>query len=135
MPRRKHLSQADDERRRRAERACRVGLFPDELIQEVIDPRLAAREHGRMVRELAEATHLDPFGQRVRVSPQTIDRWIRAWRARERHLTIRVCAVTHRARGGPGGGSVVRAGQRRLAQPGDNGLGTGPSPGSLPSVR
>jgi putative transposase len=75
------MSQADDERRRRAERARRVGLFRYELIQEVIDPQLAARERGRRVRELAEATHVDPFGQRIRVSRQTIDRWIRAWRA------------------------------------------------------
>jgi putative transposase len=74
------MSQADDERRRRAERARRVGLFRYELIQDVIDPTLTARQRGRMVRELAEATHTDPFGQRVGVSRQTIDRWIRWWR-------------------------------------------------------
>jgi putative transposase len=74
------MSQADDDRRRRAERARRVGLFRYELIQEVIDPALTARQRGRMVRELAEATHTDPFGQRVRVSRQTVDRWIRWWR-------------------------------------------------------
>src|SRR5262245_52136660 len=81
MPRRKRMSQADDERRRRAERARRVGLFRYELVQEVIDPQLSARQRGRMVRELALATHTGPFGQPVRVSRQTIDRWIRAWRA------------------------------------------------------
>jgi putative transposase len=75
------MSQADDERRRRSERARRVGLFRYELIQEVIDPQLSVRQRGRMVRELAQLTHTDPFGQRVRVSRQTIDRWIRAWRA------------------------------------------------------
>lgn len=76
------MSQADDERRRRAERARRVGLFRYELIpQEVIDPQLSARQRGRIVRELAEATHTDPFGQRVRVSRQAIDRWMRWWRA------------------------------------------------------
>lgn len=75
------MSQADDERRRRAERARRIGLFRYELIQEVIDPQLSARQRGRMVRELAEATHVDPFGARVRISRQTIDRWIRHWRA------------------------------------------------------
>lgn len=75
------MSQADEERRRRAERARRIGLFRYELIQEVIDPQLSARQRGRMVRELAEATHVDPFGARVRVSRQTIDRWIRHWRA------------------------------------------------------
>jgi hypothetical protein len=53
MPRRNWMSQADDERRRRAERARRVGLFRYELIQDVIDPALPARQRGRMVRELA----------------------------------------------------------------------------------
>ena len=75
------MSQAEDERRRRAERARRVGLFRYELIQEVLDPQLSARQRGRMVRELAERVHTDPFGARVRVSRQTIDRWIRHWRA------------------------------------------------------
>lgn len=74
------MSQAEHERRRRAERARRVGLFRYELIQEVIDPQLSARQRGKLVRELAEATHTDPFGARVRVSRQ-IDRWIRWWRA------------------------------------------------------
>jgi putative transposase len=73
------MSQADDERRR-AERARRVGLFRYELIQEVINPQLTTRQRGRLVRELAEQTHTDPFGARVRISRQTIDRWIRHWR-------------------------------------------------------
>ena len=34
-----------------------------------------------MVRELASREHTDPFGRRVRISRQTIDRWIRDWRA------------------------------------------------------
>ncbi len=34
-----------------------------------------------MVCELAPAEHTDPFGRRVRISRQTIDRWIRDWRA------------------------------------------------------
>jgi putative transposase len=33
------------------------------------------------VRELASREHIDPFGRRVRISRQTIDRWIRDWRA------------------------------------------------------
>jgi len=74
------MSQADEERRRRAERARRVGLFRYELIQEVIDPQLTARRRGQMVRALAERGHTDPFGGQVRVSRQTIDRWIRWWR-------------------------------------------------------
>lgn len=34
-----------------------------------------------MVCELASREHTDPFGRKVRISPQTIDRWIRDWRA------------------------------------------------------
>jgi putative transposase len=33
-----------------------------------------------MVRELTARTHLDPAGRPVRVSRETLDRWIRAWR-------------------------------------------------------
>lgn len=75
------MSHGDEERRRRAERARRVGLFRYELIQDVIDPQLSTRQRGRMVRELAEREHPGPFGEPVRVSRQTIDRWIRWWRA------------------------------------------------------
>ncbi|HEX8760247.1 MAG TPA: DDE-type integrase/transposase/recombinase, partial [Pseudonocardiaceae bacterium] len=46
----------------------------------MIDPQLSARQRGKLVRGLAEATHLDPFGQQVRLSRQTIDRWVRRWR-------------------------------------------------------
>jgi len=37
------VTQIDDDTRRRAERARRVGLFRYELIQEVIDPALSTR--------------------------------------------------------------------------------------------
>jgi putative transposase len=72
---------ADDEQRRRAERARRVALFRYELIQDVIDPALSSRQRGRLIRELAERAHQDPFGEQIRVSRPTIDRWIRWWRA------------------------------------------------------
>ena len=74
-------SHADDETRRRAERARRMALFRYELIQDALDPALTSRQRGRLVRELAERTHQGPFGEPVRVSRQTIDRWIRWWRA------------------------------------------------------
>jgi putative transposase len=74
------LSQADDEQRRRAERARRVGLFRYELIQDVIDTCLSTRQRGKLVRELAEREHPGPFGEPVRVSRATIDRWVRWWR-------------------------------------------------------
>ena len=75
------MSQADDEQRRRAERARRVALFRYELIQEVSDPQLSARQRGRLVRELAAGEHQGPGGEPVRVSEQTIRRWVRWWRA------------------------------------------------------
>jgi transposase len=34
-----------------------------------------------LVRAIAAPEHTDPFGRRVRVSRQTVDRWIRDWRA------------------------------------------------------
>ena len=75
------MGKIDDEARRRAERARRVGLFRYELIQEVIDPALTARQRGALVRELAARTHTGPFDEPVRVSRHTIDRWVRWWRA------------------------------------------------------
>jgi putative transposase len=56
------VTQIDDEARRRAERARRVALLRYELIQEVIDPQLSARQRGVLVRELAAGTHQAPFG-------------------------------------------------------------------------
>jgi putative transposase len=70
-------SHADDETRRRAERARRMALFRYELIQDALDQALTSRQRGRLVRELAERTHQGPFGEPVRISRQTIDRWIR----------------------------------------------------------
>ncbi len=75
------MTQIDDDARRRAERARRMGLFRYELVGEVIDPALSARARGALVRALAEREHTDPFGTRVRISRPTIDRWVRAWRA------------------------------------------------------
>ena len=74
------MTQADDETRRRAERARRVGLFRYELICDVIDPSLSSRQRGRLVRRLAAAEHAGPFGERLRVSRNTIDRWARWYR-------------------------------------------------------
>ena len=42
------VTQIDDDTRRRAERARRVGLFRYELIREVIDPALSTRARGRL---------------------------------------------------------------------------------------
>ena len=69
-----------DEEQVRAERARTVGLFRYALIREAADSELTTRQRGRLVRALAQAEHQGPFGQPVRVSRATIDRWIRDWR-------------------------------------------------------
>jgi putative transposase len=57
-----------------------VALFRYSLIREAADPALGAHERGALVRALAERDHLGPSGERVRVSRNTLDRWIAAWR-------------------------------------------------------
>ncbi len=74
------MSGAEDDRKRAA-RAEQVALFRYQLIREAADPALSTRQRGRLVRELAARTHPGPFGDPVTVSRETIDRWIRAWRA------------------------------------------------------
>jgi putative transposase len=58
-----------------------VALFRYSLIREAADPALGARQRGALVRDLAERDHLGPSGERVRVSRNTLDRWIAAWRS------------------------------------------------------
>jgi putative transposase len=70
-----------EEDRKRAARAEQVALFRYQLIREAADPALSTRQRGRLVRELAARAHPGPFGEPVTVSRETIDRWIRAWRA------------------------------------------------------
>ena len=55
-------------------------MFRYGLIREAADPGLSTRARGRLVRAVAAGEHLDPTGRRVRVSRDTLDRWIRAWR-------------------------------------------------------
>jgi putative transposase len=73
-------SRQDDEQKVRAERARLIGLFRYQLIREAADPAHSTKARGRMVRQIAEREHADPLGRRVRVSRQTLDRWIRDWR-------------------------------------------------------
>ena len=70
----------DDETRARAERARAIGLFRYQLVREAADPGLSTKARGRLVRAIAAGEHTDPGGRRVRVSRDTLDRWIRAWR-------------------------------------------------------
>jgi hypothetical protein len=64
------LTAYENEQAARAERA-----------REAADARLSKRDRGELVRKLAAAEHTGPFGEPVRVSRPTIDRWIRTWRA------------------------------------------------------
>lgn len=75
------MAVGDDEAKIRGERARAIGLFRYQLIREAADAALSTKARGKMVRELASREHTDPFGRRVRISRQTLDRWIRDWRA------------------------------------------------------
>ncbi len=63
------------------EQARQVGLFRYRLVSEVTGPQMSARQRGQRVRELAAAEHDGPGGGKVRISEQTIRRWVRWWRA------------------------------------------------------
>jgi len=75
------MTDRDDEATARTERARAIGLFRYQLIREAADPALSSKARGRLVRQIAAEQHLDPSGRLVRVSRDTLDRWIRAWRA------------------------------------------------------
>jgi putative transposase len=69
------------EEHKRRERAQAIGLFRYQLICPALDEGLSTKQRGRLVREIAAGTHTDPFGNRVRISRETLDRWIRRYRA------------------------------------------------------
>jgi len=71
---------ADEQDRVRLEKAQAIGLFRFQLISPAIDDQLSTRARGVLVRQVAQGWHSDPFGNRVRYSRDTVDRWIRAWR-------------------------------------------------------
>ncbi|HEY2831359.1 MAG TPA: DDE-type integrase/transposase/recombinase [Sporichthyaceae bacterium] len=75
------MAAVEHEQQVRTDRARAIGLFRYQLIREVADPGHSTKHRGRLVRAIAAAEHTDPFGRRVRVSRQTLDRWIRDWRA------------------------------------------------------
>jgi putative transposase len=75
------MAMRHDEAAARTERARAIGLFRYRLIREAADPELSTKARGRLVRQIAAAEHLDASGRLVRVSRDTLDRWIRAWRA------------------------------------------------------
>lgn len=76
-----HKHRAGDQQAARADRARDVALFRYALIREPADASLTTRQRGVLVRQLADAEHTGPTGQKVQVSRESLDRWIRAWRA------------------------------------------------------
>jgi putative transposase len=66
---------------RRAEVARDIALFRYALIRQAADPALSSKQRGVLVRQLAATEHRGPFGRPVRYSRESLDRWIRAWRA------------------------------------------------------
>jgi putative transposase len=62
------------------DRAQEIGVFRWRIVGEAADVSLSARERGALVRALAAREHLGPDGRWVRVSRNTLDRWIRAYR-------------------------------------------------------
>lgn len=58
-----------------------IALFRYSLIRPAADPALSTRQRGVLVRELAASEHVTPWGERVVVSRNTLDRWIRTYRA------------------------------------------------------
>ena len=57
-----------------------LSLWRYHLIAQALDPKLTGAERGQMVRRLA-GDHHDPGGEIRRVSRNTLDRWIRRYRA------------------------------------------------------
>ena len=119
------MAVGDDEAKVRAERARAIGLFRYQLIREAADPVHSTKERGKMVRELASREHTDPFGRRVRISRQTIDRWIRDWRARRVRRAGAQPAPVHPAHPGRGAGA---GGGAAAGEPGAHRRGDPPDP-------
>jgi putative transposase len=65
----------------RRARAQQVALFRYQLICPALDPGLSTKARGRVVRAIATQTHAGPFGGQHRYSRDTLDRWIRRYRA------------------------------------------------------
>jgi putative transposase len=64
----------------RRERMEKIALFRYQLIREAADESVTPRQRGPMVKALAGQVHPGPFGGTIRVSKDTIDRWVRLWR-------------------------------------------------------
>ena len=59
-----------------------VALFRFHLIAEAVDPAVSSAERGLIIRGLASFAHQHPDGTMRTYSRGTLDRWVRAYRAR-----------------------------------------------------
>jgi transposase-like protein len=59
-----------------------LSLWRYHLIAEALSPKLSGEERGRIVRRLASEEHVGLDGEPCRISRNTLDRWIRAYRQR-----------------------------------------------------
>ena len=59
-----------------------VALFRFHLIAEAVNPAVGAAERGLIIRGLAALAHPHPDGTMRVYSRGTLDRWVRAYRAR-----------------------------------------------------
>ena len=101
------------EEHKRRERAQAIGLFRYQLICPALEQGLSTKQRGRLVREIAARTHIDPFGTQVQIARATLDRWIRRYRAGGFEALVpepRRLADPHR-RAGAGAGRLAEAGE------------------------
>lgn len=75
------VSTPEHDEHQRRERAQQVALFRYQLICPALDPGLSTKARGRVVRAVAARTHAGPFGGQHSYSRDTLDRWIRRYRA------------------------------------------------------
>ena len=71
----------DQDAVKRRQRAQQVALHRYQLICPALEPGLSTKQRGTIVRGIAGRQHDGPFGSRVRYSRETLDRWIRRYRA------------------------------------------------------
>jgi len=62
-------------------RAQQVALFRYQLICPALDPGLSTKARGRVVRAIAAGARQGPFGGQHSYSRDSLDRWIRRYRA------------------------------------------------------
>jgi putative transposase len=71
----------DQDAVKRRQRAQQVALHRYQLICPALEPGLSTKQRGTIVRGIAGRRHDGPFGSRVSYSRETLDRWIRRYRA------------------------------------------------------